>query len=351
MKLSQFKFILPDKLIAQYPIKNRDEARLMVLHKKSGTIEHKIFTDIINFFNEKDFFIFNDTMVFPALMTGVKEKTEAIIDVFLLRELNPDMKLWDVLVDPARKIRVGNKLYFREDNSLVAEVIDNTTSRGRTLRFLTDSTHEDFKKTLYSYGRTPLPTYIKRSANAEDSERYQTVFASKEGAVIAPYAGLHFSKELMKRMRIKGIEYGFITLHCSLSMFRSIDVEDLQKHKLDSEQMKISEEMVSIFNTKYAQERKICAVGTSVLRALETASTIKGKIKEYDGWTNRFIFPPYEFQTANCLLSNFQMPLSTMLMNKAAFAGYELMMKAYEIAIKKGYKFGCYGDSMLVLPD
>lgn len=351
MKLSQFKFDLPEKSIAQYLPKNRDDCKLLVLHKKSEKVEHKKLLDILSYFDDKDLFVFNNTQVFPALMTGIKEKTEAVIEVFLLRELNPLTKLWDVLVDPARKIRVGNKLYFGEDQSLVAEVIDNTTSRGRTLRFLYDGTHEEFKKALFALGRTSLPAYIKRPVEDADTEAYQTVFASEEGAVVAPFTGIHFSRELMKKMQIKGIEAGFITLHCSLSMFRSIDVEDLQKHKLDSEQMEVKPEFAQHFNKKSAEGRKICAIGTSVLLTLETAATVPGKIKEYSGWTNKFIFPPYEFQTVGSLLSTFHLPYSTMLMNQASFAGYDLTMQTYNTAIKKGYKFGCFGDLLLILND
>lgn len=349
MKLSQFKFDLPEKLIAQHPSKDRDDCKLMVLHTKTNKIEHKKLIDILKYFDDKDLFVFNNTQVFPALLTGIKEKTEALIDVFLLRELNPATNLWDVLVEPARKIRVGNKLYFGENQSLIAEVIDNTTSRGRTLRFLYDGTHDEFKAALFAMGRTSLPPYIKRKVDPNDTEMYQTIFASEEGAVVAPFAGLRFSQELMKRLKIKGIDTGYITLHCSLSMFRSIDVEDLQKHKLESEQMSVTEEFANLFNQKIVDKHRVCAVGTSVLRALETASTIKGKIKEYDGWTNRFIFPPYEFQTVDSLLSTFQLPYSTMLMNKAAFAGYDFLMKAYSTAISKNYKFGCFGDMMLIL--
>jgi S-adenosylmethionine:tRNA ribosyltransferase-isomerase len=351
MKLSQFKFNLPDELIAQYPPKHQDECRLMVLHKKSKKIEHKNFINIIDYFDDGDLFIFNDTQIFPALMCGIKEKTEAKIEVFILRELNPSLKLWDVLVDPARKIRVGNKLFFGDDGTLVAEVIDNTTSRGRTLRFLYDGTHEEFKKTLFSFGKTPLPKHIKREIEAGDAIRYQTIFAKNEGAVVAPFAGLHFTNELLKRMKIIGIEAGYITLHCSLSLFRSIDVEDLYKHKVDSEQMNVGEEVAELFNQKYEQGRNICSIGTSTLRAMETASTIKGRVKAFSGWTNKFIFPPYQFHTTNCLLSNFQMPLSTMLMNKTAFAGYDFTMEAYDAAIVNGYQFGCFGDAMLILPD
>ena len=348
MKLSHFKFKLPEELISQSPATRRDESRLLVLHKKSGEIEHKTFANILDYFDDKDLFVFNNTEVFPALMSGTKEKTEANIEVFLLRELNQTMRLWDVLVEPARKIRVGNKLYFGDDE-LMAEVIDNTTSRGRTVRFLFDGTHEEFKKLLFSFGRTPLPTYIKRPVEDADAERYQTIFAAKEGAVVAPFAGLHFTPELVKRLQIKGIKIGHITLHCSLSIFRNIDVEDLAKHKMDSEQMEVTEEAAELFNATYEAGKKICAIGTSTWRALETASTVPGKIQSYDGWTNRFIFPPYTMQTADNLLTNFHLPFSTMLMNTATFGGYDFVMKAYETAIQEGYKFGCYGDAMLIL--
>jgi S-adenosylmethionine:tRNA ribosyltransferase-isomerase len=351
MKLSHFNFKLPEELLAQYPPKNRDGARLLVIHKKSGEIEHKTLANVLDYFGNKDLFIFNDTQVFPALMEGKKEKTEANIEVFLLRELNRELRLWDVLVEPARKIRVGNKLYFGDDDSLVAEVIDNTTSRGRTVRFLFDGTHEEFKKMLFSFGRTPLPTYIKRQVQEEDTERYQTIFATKEGAVVAPFAGLHFTPELIKRMKIKGITIGYITLHCSLSLFRNIDVEDLTKHKMDSEQMEVNDNITEIFNAAFENGNRICAVGTSTLRALETASTISGKIKPYEGWTNRFIFPPYNLQTAKNLLTNLHLPYSTMLMNVATFGGYQRVMSAYETAIQEGYRFGCYGDAMLILKD
>jgi len=349
MKLSHFKFKLPEELIAQYPAKNRDKSRLLVLHKKSGEIEHKTFDNILDYFDDKDLFVFNNTQVFPALMDGTKEKTEANIEVFLLRELNPNLRLWDVLVEPARKIRVGNKLYFGEDESLMAEVIDNTTSRGRTVRFLFDGTHEEFKRLLFSFGKTPLPSYIKRKSEKDDVERYQTIFAAKEGAVVAPFAGLHFTPELVKRLQIKGIKLGFVTLHCSLALFRNIDVEDLSKHKMDSEQMEVTAETAVLFNATHEEGRKICAVGTSTLRALETASTVPGKIQPFEGWTNRFIFPPYNLQTADNLLTNFHLPFSTMLMNTATFGGYNYVMKAYDAAIEEGYKFGCYGDAMLIV--
>lgn len=349
MKLSKFKFKLPDELIAQYPAKHRDESRLMVLHRKSGEIEHKTFKDVLEYFNENDLFIFNDTKVFPARLYGNKEKTGAQIEVFLLRELNHEMRLWDVLVEPARKIRIGNKLYFGEDDSIVAEVIDNTTSRGRTLRFLFDGTHEEFKKGLYLLGETPLPRNITRQVEPEDAERFQTIFAKNEGAVSAPAAGMHFSRELMKRMEIKGIEKTFITSHMSLGNFREIDVEDLTKHKMDSEQMSVSPETADIVNKAHDENRNICAVGVTVMRALETVVGTEGKIKPYDGWTNKFIFPPYDFTVANSLITNFHLPYSTLIMLTAAFGDYDLVMKAYEIAIKEGYKFGVYGDAMLIL--
>jgi len=349
MKLSKFKFKLPDELIAQYPSKHRDESRLMVVHRKTGEIEHKTFKDVLEYFNESDLFVFNDTKVFPARLFGNKEKTGAQIEVFLLRELNHEMRLWDVLVEPARKIRIGNKLYFGEDDSIVAEVIDNTTSRGRTLRFLFDGTHEEFKKGLYALGETPLPRNITREVEPEDAERFQTIFAKSEGAVSAPAAGMHFSRELMKRMEIKGIEKTFITSHMSLGNFREIDVEDLTKHKMDSEQMVVTPETAAKVNQAHDENRNICAVGVTVMRALETVVGTEGKIKAYEGWTNKFIFPPYEFTVANSLITNFHLPYSTLIMLTAAFGDYDLIMKAYELAIKEGYKFGVYGDAMLIL--
>jgi len=349
MKLSKFKFKLPDELIAQYPSKHRDESRLMVVHRKTGEIEHKTFKDVLEYFNESDLFVFNDTKVFPARLFGNKEKTGAQIEVFLLRELNHEMRLWDVLVEPARKIRIGNKLYFGEDDSIVAEVIDNTTSRGRTLRFLFDGTHEEFKKGLYALGETPLPRNITREVEPEDAERFQTIFAKNEGAVSAPAAGMHFSRELMKRMEIKGIEKTFITSHMSLGNFREIDVEDLTKHKMDSEQMVVTPETAAKVNKVHDENRNICAVGVTVMRALETVVGTEGKIKAYEGWTNKFIFPPYEFTVANSLITNFHLPYSTLIMLTAAFGDYDLIMKAYELAIKEGYKFGVYGDAMLIL--
>ena len=350
MKLSQFKFKLPEDKIALHPTRYRDESRLMVLHKKTGEIEHKVFKDILDYFDDKDVFVFNDTKVFPARLYGNKEKTGARIEVFLLRELNEELRLWDVLVDPARKIRIGNKLYFGEDDSMVAEVIDNTTSRGRTLRFLYDGPHEEFKKALYALGETPLPhTIINRPVEADDEERFQSIFAKNEGAVTAPTASLHFSRELMKRMEIKGIDFAFITMHAGLGNFRDIDVEDLTKHKMDSEQMFVSEKAVDIVNKAKDANRNICAVGTTVMRAIESTVSTDGHLKTFEGWTNKFIFPPYEFTVANSMISNFHMPLSTLLMIVAAFGGYDLVMDAYQVAIKEGYRFGTYGDAMLII--
>ncbi|MBP2691616.1 MAG: tRNA preQ1(34) S-adenosylmethionine ribosyltransferase-isomerase QueA [Muribaculaceae bacterium] len=349
MKLSQFKFRLPEELIAQHPIEHRDEARLMVVNRRTGEIEHKIFKDLISYYGEGDIMVFNDTMVFPALLYGNKEKTGARIEVFLLRELNEDNKLWDVLVEPARKIRIGNKLYFGDDESMVAEVIDNTTSRGRTLRFLYDGPHEEFKKALYSLGHTPLPEYIKRESTAEDAEAYQCIFADKEGAVVAPAAGMHFSRELLKRLEVKGVEQAYITVHSGLGNFREIDVEDLTKHRMDSEQMIASQKLVDTVNFAKDNGKQVCAVGTSVLRGIATAVSMGGHMKTYDGWTNKFIFPPYEFTVATSLVSNFHMPYSTMLMMVSAFGGYDLIRHAYEIAVKEEYKFGAYGDAMLVI--
>lgn len=349
MKLSQFKFKLPAEQIAQYPSVFRDECRLLVLHKDTGEIEHKTFKDILNYFDEHDLFVFNDTKVFPARLYGNKEKTGARIEVFLLRELNQELRLWDVLVDPARKIRIGNKLYFGEDDSLVAEVIDNTTSRGRTLRFLFDGDHDTFKEVLYSMGETPLPRSITRDVEPEDAERYQTIFAKNEGAVVAPSAALHFSRELMKRMEIKGIDMSFLTLHASLGNFRDIDVEDLTKHKMDSEQLIIPEEACNMVNAAQERKRQICAVGTTVMRALETAVCTEGRIKAYDGWTNKFIFPPYDFTVASSMVANLYFPYSQLLMMVAAFGGYDYVMNAYNEAVKEGYQFGTYGDAMLII--
>lgn len=349
MKLSQFKFKLPEELIATEPCPVRDESRLMVVHRSTGEIEHRQFKEIINYFDEGDMFIFNDTKVFPALLYGNKEKTGAKIEVFLLRELNEENKLWDVLVEPARKIRIGNKLYFGDDESMVAEVIDNTTSRGRTLRFLYDGSHEEFKDALYKLGQTPLPPYIKREPVPEDAERYQCIFAQKEGAVVDPSAGMHFSRELLKRMEIKGIESGFLTVHSGLGNYREIDVEDLTKHRMDSEEMEVSEALVERVNATKDAGKQVCAVGTSVLRGIESAVSMGGHMKTFSGWTNKFIFPPYDFTVATAMVSGFHMPYSTMLMMVAAFGGYDLIMKAYEVAVKEKYRFGAYGDAMLII--
>ena len=351
MKLSQFKFKLPEEKIAQYPAKYRDESRLMVVHKKTGEIEHRMFKDILEYFDDKDVFIFNDTKVFPARLYGNKEKTGARIEVFLLRELNEELRLWDVLVDPARKIRIGNKLYFGEDDSMEAEVIDNTTSRGRTLRFLYDGPHDEFKAALYALGEAPLPDMIKnlRDVNEDDAERFQTIFAKNEGAVTAPTAGLHFSRELMKRMEIKGIDFAYITMHAGLGNFREIDVEDLTKHKMDSEQMFVEADACRIVNQAVDGGHRICAVGTTVMRTIETAVGTDGHLKEFEGWTNKFIFPPYEFSVANAMVTNFHMPYSTLLMLVAAYGGYDLIMEAYDVALKEDYRFGTYGDAMLII--
>lgn len=349
MKLSQFKFRLPDEQIALYPAPERDECRLMVVNRKTGEIEHHIFKDVLNYFDDGDMMIFNDTKVFPARLYGNKEKTGAKIEVFLLRELNAEHKLWDVLVEPARKIRIGNKLYFGEDESMVAEVIDNTTSRGRTLRFLYDGPHDEFKAALYALGETPLPMYIKRNPEPEDADNYQCIFAKNEGAVVAPAAGIHFSRELMKRLEIKGVQEGFITVHSGLGSFREIDVEDLTKHRMDSEQIEIPESLVSQVNATKDAGRRVCAVGASVLRGISSAVSMGGHMKVYSGWTNKFIFPPYEFTVTDALITNFHLPYSTMLMMVAAFGGYDLIMKAYDVAVKEGYKFGAYGDAMLII--
>jgi S-adenosylmethionine:tRNA ribosyltransferase-isomerase len=349
MKLSKFKFTLPPNLIAQEPVKFRDESRLMVIHRDKGKIEHRLFKELIKYFGKGDVFIMNNTRVFPARLYGNKEKTGARIEVFLLRELNPELNLWDVLVDPARKIRIGNKMYFGEDDSLVAEVIDNTTSRGRTLRFLYDGRHAEFKKVLFSLGSTPLPPYINRAPNADDAERYQTIFATQEGAVVAPAAGLHFSRELMKRLEIKDCKFEYITVHNSIGHYREIDVEDLSKHKMDSEQMRISEAVANSVNEAKDAGKRVCAVGSSVMRAIESSVSTDGHLKEYDGWTNKFIFMPYEFSVANAMITNFHMPLSYLLMLAATFGGYELIMEAYNVAIKEEYRFCAYGDAMLII--
>lgn len=349
MKLSQFKFNLPDSLIASSPSPQRDESRLMVLNRETRTIEHKTFKDILGYFNDKDVMILNNTKVFPARMYGNKEKTGAQIEVFLLRELNKEMRLWDVLVDPARKIRVGNKLYFGDDDLLIAEVVDNTTSRGRTIRFLFDGTDEEFRKCIEILGETPLPKYIKRKATAEDKERYQTIFAKNEGAVAAPTAGMHFSRELMKRLELKGVEFAEITLHIGLGTFRPVEVEDLTKHKMDSEHFIIEQSQADIVNKALAAKSRICAVGTTSMRAIESAVSANRTLKAANDWTSKFIFPPYDFSIANSMITNFHTPESTLLMMVAGFAGYDFAMEAYELAIKEKYRFYSYGDAMLII--
>ena len=388
MKLSQFKFKLPLDQVALYPhrvehtiersdgtkqtfcVTRRDEARLMVLHKKSGEIEmfkkdadgnpiegeFLEFRNVIDYFDEGDTFVFNDTKVSPVRLYGTKEKTDAKIEVFLLRELNEEMRLWDVLVEPARKIRIGNKLFFDDTSSMVAEVIDNTTSRGRTLRFLYDSPHEEFKNNLFALGEAPLPRYIidnreNHHATEEDLEQFQCVYAKNEGAVTAPSTGLHFSRELLKRMEIKGVNSAFITLHCGLGNFHEIEVEDLTKHKMDSEQMFVTKEACDIVNDTKKKGHHICAVGCSVVKATETAVGTDGLLKEFEGWTNKFIFPPYDFGFADSMVANFYHPESTLLMSTAAFGGYDAVMECYKLAVKNGYKFGCYGDSLLIVND
>ncbi|GGI51160.1 S-adenosylmethionine:tRNA ribosyltransferase-isomerase [Mucilaginibacter galii] len=349
MKLSQFKFNLPDSLIAHNPAETRDEARLMVLHRDSGKIEHKIFKDVLDYFDDKDVMILNNTKVFPARMYGNKEKTGATIEVFLLRELNKELRLWDVLVDPARKIRVGNKLYFGDDDLLVAEVVDNTTSRGRTIRFLFDGTDEEFRRNVEILGETPLPKYIKRKATAEDKERYQTIFAKNEGAVAAPTAGLHFSRELMKRLELKGVEFAEVTLHVGLGTFRPVEVEDLTKHKMDSEQIIIEQKQADIVNRAIERKSRVCAVGTTSMRAIESAVSANKTLKSVNDWTSKFIFPPYDFSIANSMITNFHTPESTLLMMVSAFGGYENVMNAYEVAVKEKYRFYSYGDAMLMI--
>jgi len=366
MKLSQFKFKLPEEQIAQFPSAYRDDARMMVLHRKTGEIEHKSLPELVNYFDEGDLFVFNDTKVFPARLWGHKEKTNALIEVFLLRELNHRTRYWDVLVDPARKIRIGNKITFDDDPAIVAEVIDNTTSRGRTFRFLTDYDNEEFVPRLYALGSAPLPAYIRRPMEPEvlaqyqevfhdtpvdemDTERYQTIFASKIGAVAAPAAGLHFSKQLLKRLEIHGIEMEFLTSHVSLGIFKEIDVEDLTKNKMESEQIALSEKMVNAVNKAHENQRHICAVGTEVMRAMEHVAGTNGLLKPYEGWTNKFIFPPYTFAPANSFFVNFYMPMSSQLLMVAAFGGYEETMNAYYEAVKEGYRFGDYGDAMLIV--
>jgi S-adenosylmethionine:tRNA ribosyltransferase-isomerase len=349
MKLSHFGFNLPEELLAEYPAENRDESRLMVIDRKKQTIEHKLFKDVINYFDEEDVLILNNTRVFPARLYGNKEKTGARIEVFLLRELNEEQRLWDVLVDPARKIRIGNKLYFGDDDTLVAEVIDNTTSRGRTLRFLFDGSYKEFRRKLNELGETPLPKYIKRKVEPEDEERYQTIFAKNEGAVAAPTAGLHFSKHLLKRLEIKGVNFAEVTLHVGLGTFNPVEVEDLSKHKMDSEELQINSKAVEIVNKGIKNKKRVCAVGTTVMRAIESSVSSNGMLNEIDGWTNKFIFPPHDFSIANCMITNFHTPKSTLLMMVSAFAGHDLIKKAYAEAIKEKYKFYSYGDAMLII--
>lgn len=349
MKLSNFNFNLPTELLAEFPAENRDESRLMVVNRKTGTIEHKFFKDLIDYFDEGDVMVLNNTKVFPARLYGNKEKTGARIEVFLLRELNAEQRLWDVLVDPARKIRIGNKLYFGDDDSLVAEVIDNTTSRGRTLRFLYDGSYEEFRLKLRELGETPIPKYINREVTPEDEDRYQTIYATEEGAVAAPTAGLHFSKHLLKRLEIKGIDFAKITLHIGLGTFNPVEVEDLSKHKMDSEELIITQEACDVVNKAKQNKHKVCAVGTTSMRALESSVSSNNTLNPYEGWTNKFIFPPYDFSIADCMVTNFHMPKSTLLMMISAFTGHDLMMKAYDEAVKEGYKFYSYGDAMLIL--
>ena len=349
MKLSNFNYELPKDLLAEYPSDQRDESKLMVLDRKNQKIDHKTFKDLIDYFNDGDVFVLNNTKVFPARLMGNKEKTGASIEVFLLRELNREQRLWDVLVDPARKIRIGNKLYFGDDDSLVAEVIDNTTSRGRTLRFLFDGNYEDFRSKLLELGQTPLPKYIKRNEEEFDKERYQTIYAKHEGAVAAPTAGLHFSKHLLKRLQIKGIDLAEITLHVGLGTFSPVEVEDLSKHKMDSEELFIDIEASNCVNNALKNKNKICAVGTTVMRGLESSVSSMGTLNPYKGWTHKFIFPPYKFSIADSLITNFHMPKSTLLMMVSAFCGHDFMMEAYSEAVKKKYRFYSYGDAMLII--
>lgn len=351
-KLSQFNFELPEELIAQYPTDVRDEARLMVVDRATGKIEHKVFKNVLEYFDEGDTFIFNNTKVFPARMYGKKEKTEANIEVFLLRELNKESRLWDVLVDPARKIRVGNKLYFNNDQGeeiLVAEVVDNTTSRGRTIRFFCEGNDDDFRNILKQLGHTPLPKYINRDPEPIDKERYQTVYAKEIGAVAAPTAGLHFSNELLKRLEIKGIDFAEVTLHVGLGTFRSIDVEDLSKHKMDAEYFKVPEPATKIVNRAKLANKRVCGIGTTSMRSIESAVSATRLLKEAEGWTNKFIFPPYEFNIANCMITNLHLPKSSLAIMVCAFGGYDLIMEAYQEAIKEKYRFFSYGDAMLIL--
>jgi len=349
MKLSQFNFELPDGLLAEYPSPQRDEARLMVIDRKTQKIEHKLFKDLIDYFDEGDVMVLNNTKVFPARLFGNKEKTGARIEVFLLRELNEESRLWDVLVDPARKIRIGNKLFFGEDDSLVAEVIDNTTSRGRTLRFLYDGSYEAFREKLTELGQTPLPKYIKREADASDIERYQTIYAKHEGSVAAPTAGLHFSKHLLKRLEIKGVELPELTLHVGLGTFSPVEVEDLSKHKMDSERATVPSNIIKTINNAIDNKKRVCACGTTAMRALESSVSADLRLNQFDGWTNKFIFPPYDFSIANAMITNFHTPKSTLMMMTAAFMGFDFLKEAYAEAVKEKYKFFSYGDAMLII--
>ncbi len=349
MKLSQYKYDFSPDMLAKYPTDDRDGSRLMVYDRRTKKLEHKLFSDLINYFKDGDVLILNNTKVFPARMYGNKEKTGAEIEVFLLRELNSEMRLWDVLVEPARKIRIGNKLYFGDDDAMVAEVIDNTTSRGRTLRFLYDGTYEEFRDALYKLGEMPLPRWIREKPEEIDTERYQTIYAKEEGAVAAPTAGLHFSKHLLKRLEIKGVNTAEITLHVSLGSFRSVDVEDLTKHKMDSERVIITQEASALVNASKEKNKKICAVGTTVMRSIESSVSSEGELKPFDGWTNKFVFPPYDFSVANCMVTNFHLPYTTQLMMVSAFTGYNEIMELYKIAKNEGYRFGTYGDAMLIL--
>jgi S-adenosylmethionine:tRNA ribosyltransferase-isomerase len=349
MKLSQFSYELPSELLAEYPSELRDEARLMVLNRKDETIEHKRFKDLVDYFDDGDIMLFNNTKVFPARLFGNKEKTGARIEVFLLRELNTDSRLWDVLVDPARKIRIGNKLFFGEDSGLVAEVIDNTTSRGRTLRFLFDGSYDEFRAKLKELGETPLPKYIKRDSEPSDVERYQTIYAKHEGAVAAPTAGLHFSKHLLKKLEIKGVDLKELTLHVGLGTFNPVEVEDLSKHRMDSEQVIIPKNTADAVNVVNKNKKRVCAVGTTVMRSIESSVSASHQLKPYEGWTNKFIFPPYEFSIANCMITNFHTPKSTLMMMTSAFTGHDFLKKAYKEAIKEKYNFYSYGDAMLIL--
>jgi len=349
MKLSQYGYSFSQDMLAKYPTENRDDSKLMVINRKSGKIEHKVFKDILDYFKDGDIMVLNNTKVFPARLYGNKEKTGAEIEIFLLRELNRELRLWDVLVDPARKVRIGNKLYFGDDDSLVAEVIDNTTSRGRTLRFLFDGDYDEFKAALYKMGETPLPRWVRDKVEEIDDERYQTIYAKHEGAVAAPTAGLHFSKHLLKRLEIKGVDMAEVTLHVGLGNFRIVEVEDLTKHKMDSEQILIDEGAAHKINSAKENNKRVCAIGTTVMRTIESSVSTEGKLKPYEGWTNKFIFTPYDFSVANSMVTNFHLPYSTQLMMTAAFGGYDLIMEAYKIAKEENYRFGTYGDAMLIL--